>query len=292
MAVEGRKRHGIFGPHESVNGRGIQHGKEHQKGRMANKALEGKVAIVTGAAQGIGCAIAERFLLEGAKVLLADIDGEAAERARKGLRESYGKNVDACRLDVSDRGSVRQTVAKCVDSFGVVDILVNNAGVVNRGKVEDLTLESWNRILAVNLTGTLLCSQAVIPVMRSAGGGVILNASSVSARLPDVNLGAYCVSKAGIEILTKVMSAELAPYGIRVNAYSPGVTRTPMTQELIGQRGEEKLRHIPLKRFGEPEDIAELAVFLCGPRSSFVTGAVFSVDGGTMAVEHPWKAWQ
>ena len=259
---------------------------------MKNKQLDGKMAIVTGGAQGIGRAIAERFLLEGAKVLVADIDKEAAASTVKGLSESWDKAVEACRLDVSSQTSVHQTVEKCIESFGRVDILVNNAGIVSRGRVEDLTLESWNRILTVNLTGTLLCSQGAIPAMRSGGGGVILNASSISARLPDVNLGAYCVSKAGIEVLTKVMAAELAPHGIRVNAYSPGVTRTPMTHELIDQRGEEKLRHISLKRFGVPEDISEVAVFLCSARSAFITGAIFSVDGGTMVVEHPWKAWQ
>ena len=259
---------------------------------MGDKQLETKVALVTGGAQGIGYAIAERFLLEGAKVLVADIDEEAAARAVKNLRESYGKAVEACGLDVTSQRSVTQAVKTSTESFGRMDILVNNAGIVSRGRLEDVTLESWNRILRVNLTGTLLCSQAVIPVMRSGGGGVILNASSISARIPDVNLGAYCVSKAGVEILTKVMAAELAPQGIRVNAYAPGVTRTPMTQELIDQRGEEKLRHISLKRFGVPDDIAELAVFLCSKRSAFITGAIVSVDGGTMVVEHPWKAWQ
>ena len=256
------------------------------------KQLDAKVAFVTGGAQGIGYAIAERFLLEGAKILVADIDEEAAARAVKNLRESYGKAVEACGLDVTSQRSVTQAVKTSTESFGRMDILVNNAGIVSRGRLEDVTLESWNRILRVNLTGTLLCSQAVIPVMRSGGGGVILNASSISARIPDVNLGAYCVSKAGVEILTKVMAAELAPQGIRVNAYAPGVTRTSMTQELIDQRGEEKLRHISLKRFGVPDDIAELAVFLCSQRSAFITGAVVSVDGGTMVVEHPWKAWQ
>lgn len=258
---------------------------------MGNKQLDAKMAIVTGAAQGIGHAIAERFLLEGAKVLLADIDEEGLERAVDRLEQLHGKRVEAYRLDVTNQGSVRETVKKCLSTFGTVDILVNNAGIVGRGRVAELSLESWNRVMTVNLTGTLLCSQAVIPIMRSGAGGVILNASSVSARLPDVNLAAYCVSKAGIEVLTRVMAAELAPHGIRVNAYSPGVTRTPMTQDLIESRGEEKLRHISLKRFGAPEDIGELAVFLCSARSAFITGAVFSIDGGTMIVEHPWKAW-
>jgi len=259
---------------------------------MEGIGLQGKVAIVTGAAQGIGLAIAKRLLVEEVRVLLADIEEEALEKAGDCLRRSHGKQVGARKLDVTDRDSVENTVNECISCFGRIDILVNNAGIVGRGKVEEISLESWNSIVAVNLTGTLLCSQAVIPTMRSVGGGVILNASSVSARLPDVNLSAYCVSKAGIEVLTKVMGAELAPYGIRVNAYAPGVTRTPMTQDLIEHRGEEKLRHISLKRFGAPEDIGELAVFLCSDRSAFITGAVFNIDGGTMIVEHPWKAWQ
>lgn len=258
---------------------------------MGNNQLDGKAAIITGAAQGIGYAIAEKLHHEGVKVLLADVQGEAVEEAADRLRESPGKRVKPCRLDVTDRESIENTVNTCIEVFGGIDILINNAGIVSRGKVAELSLESWNGILGVNLTGTLLCSQAVIPRMKSRGGGVILNASSFSAGLPDINLAAYSVSKAGIEVLTRVMAAELAPYGIRVNAYSPGVTRTPMTRHLIESRGEEKLRHISLKRFGAPEDIGELAVFLCSDRSSYITGAVFNVDGGTMIVEHPWKAW-
>jgi NAD(P)-dependent dehydrogenase (short-subunit alcohol dehydrogenase family) len=142
----------------------------------------------------------------------------------------------------------------------------------------------------VNLTGPFLCCRAVIPHMRAAGGGVILNTSSVSARMPDVGLSAYCVSKVGVEIFTRVLAAEVAPYGIRVNCYAPGVTDTPMTRDLIETRGEQKLRHVSLGRFGKPAEIAELAVFLCSSKASFITGAVVPIDGGTMIVEHPWKA--
>jgi NAD(P)-dependent dehydrogenase (short-subunit alcohol dehydrogenase family) len=253
--------------------------------------LEGKVAIVTGAARGIGYAIAEKFLTEGASVLLADINDEACGRAVEHLELKLRNRARTCRIDMGKHKSIHSTVDSCIDHFGRIDILVNNAGIVERGKIETITLESWNRVLKVNLTGTLLCSKAVIPHMKSMNGGVILNVSSVSATLPDVDLSAYCVSKAGIEILTKVMSAELAPYGIRVNAYSPGVTQTPMTRNIIENRREEKLQHISLRRFGTPEDIAELALFLCTARAAFITGAIIRIDGGTMVVENPWKAW-
>jgi 3-oxoacyl-[acyl-carrier protein] reductase len=193
---------------------------------------------------------------------------------------------------VCSRKSIHEGISTCTKSFGGLDILVNNAGIMERGKIESVSVETWNNILEVNLTGTLLCSQMAIPHMKLAGGGVILNASSVSAKIPDVGLAAYCVSKAGVEVLTRIMAAELAPYNIRVNAYAPGVTQTQMTHSLIARRGKEKLKHIALKEFGAPDDIAELAVFLCSARSRFITGSIVSIDGGTMIVENPWKAWE
>ncbi len=252
--------------------------------------LEGKVAVVTGAAQGIGQGIAVKLHEEGAMVLLADLNLKAVGKTAQKLNVSGGPRAVACSLDVVDPESVERAMEECVREFGRIDILINSAGVVGRGKVEEIDPESWSKILTVNLTGTFLCCRAVIPHMRAAGGGIILNTSSVSARMPDVGLSAYCVSKGGVEIFTRVLAAEVAPYGIRVNCYAPGVTDTPMTRDLIESRGERKLRHISLGRFGKPAEIAELAVFLCSSRSSFITGAVVPIDGGTMIVERPWKA--
>jgi len=258
---------------------------------MPRAEFKGKVAVVTGAAQGIGREIAVKLYEEGAGVLLADLNLQAARQSADKLTGTGGPPAVACRLDVGDPDSVRRAMEECVRELGRIDILVNSAGVVGRGKIEELDPEAWSKILTVNLTGTFLCCRAVIPHMRTAGGGVILNASSVSARMPDIGLSAYCVSKGGVEIFTRVLAAEVAPYGIRVNSYAPGVTETPMTRELIETRGERKLRHIPLRRFATPAEIAELAVFLCSSRASFITGATVPIDGGTMIVERPWKAW-
>jgi NAD(P)-dependent dehydrogenase (short-subunit alcohol dehydrogenase family) len=258
---------------------------------VQNCELKGKVALVTGAAQGIGFAVAHGLYEAAAAVFLVDLNTEEIERAVSAIDEQKTGRAAGCRIDVSDKGSVEEAVKRCLAVFRRIDILVNSAGVVGRGRIEEIDPESWSKILAVNLTGTFLCCRAVIPHMRAAGGGVILNASSVSARMPDVGLAAYCVSKGGVEIFTRVLAAEVAPYGIRVISYAPGVTETPMTRELIQTRGEQKLRHIPLRRFGTPAEIAELAVFLCSSRASFITGAIVPIDGGTMIVERPWKAW-
>lgn len=257
---------------------------------MVSGELESRVAIVTGAARGIGLAVAGRLYSEGAVVFLADVSGREVERAAAGIdREGAGRALGQA-IDVSKQESVTEAVRRCAGAFGRIDILVNNAGIVGRARIEEMGLETWDRIIAVNLTGVYLCCQAVLPYMKAAGGGVIVNASSVSAGMPDVGLSAYCISKAGVEMLTRVLAAEAAPYGIRVNGYAPGVTRTPMTEELIAERGEEKLRHIALNRFGDPANIAETVLFLCSSRSSFITGETVRVDGGTMIVEHPWKA--
>jgi len=256
------------------------------------ETLSGRIAVVTGGAQGIGFEIAQGLLGSGASVLLADRAEEELERASRQLAALHGAGRVAHRaVDVADVVSARAALQHCFNVFGGVDILINNAGVVARGYVADMSPQDWSRVLAVNLTGAFLCSQAAIPLMGQRGGGVILNASSVSARVPDAGLSAYCASKAGVEVLTKVLAAEAAPLGIRVNAYAPGVTRTPMTEDIIASRADAKLRHICLKRFGEPSDIAALAVFLCSDAARFITGAVVAIDGGTMIVEHPWKPW-
>ena len=253
--------------------------------------LYGKQAVVTGAARGIGLAVCELFLAEGASVILADVDLEVAQRTKRKLAESFPNRVDATGLDVRSPQSVDRCFEEWASRSGGIDILVNNAGVVSRQTWREIDYEEWKRVLDINLTGTLLCCLAAARHMQRRGEGVILNTSSVSARLPDVGLAAYCVSKAGVETLTRVLAAELAPCGIRVNAYAPGVTVTAMTEEIVAKRAEEKLAHIALRRFAAPREVAELALFLCGPRAAHITGAIVSIDGGTMIVEHPARAW-
>ncbi len=247
--------------------------------------------MITGAAQGIGFELASRLFKSGASVWITDINSVGAENARISIGADDNNRIGSSWIDVSDELSVRNAVAKCIDTLGKIDILINNAGVVGWGKVEELDLKLWKEVLDINLTGSFLCSQAVIPIMKETGKGVIVNVSSVSVRVPGVGLSAYCCSKAANEMLTKILAAEVAPYGIRVNAYAPGVTKTAMTQALIDERGGEKLNQIALRRFGEVDDIAELVLFLCSDRSSWITGAVINIDGGTMVVGRPWEAW-
>jgi 3-oxoacyl-[acyl-carrier protein] reductase len=258
---------------------------------MNERPMSGKVAMVTGGAQGIGLEIVRRLHREGARVWIGDVNVEAARRAVRQIDQSSERRVAAGHLDVRKPGSIEEAFADCVETFGRLDVLVNNAGIVGRGRVEEMDCALWGDVLEVNLTGTFLCSQAAIPYLKAAGGGVILNVSSISARVPGIGLSAYCSAKAGIEVFTRVLAAEVAPYNIRVNAYAPGVTATPMTRGLIEERGEEKLRQISLRRFGEASDIAELALFLCSEKSGWITGAIISIDGGTMIVGKPWEAW-
>jgi len=258
---------------------------------MNNRELSGKVAMITGAAQGIGYELVIKLHSAGASVWIADINSDGANRARMEIGADDMPNIGSCWIDVCDKDSVQEAVARCIETFGKIDILINNAGIVGRGKVEDMDIELWNSVLEINLTGSFLCSQAVIPYMKEIGKGVILNVSSVSARVPGIGLSAYCCAKAANEMFTKVLAAEVAPFGIRVNAYAPGVTKTAMTQALIDERGGDKLKQIALQRFGEVDDIAELVLFLCSDRSSWITGEVLHIDGGTMIVGCPWEAW-
>jgi 3-oxoacyl-[acyl-carrier protein] reductase len=258
---------------------------------MNERPMSGKVAMVTGGAQGIGLEIVRRLHREGARVWIGDVNVEAARRAVRQIDQSSERRVAAGHLDVRKPASIGEAFADCVETFGRLDVLVNNAGIVGRGRVEEMDCALWGDVLEVNLTGTFLCSRAAIPYLKAAGGGVILNVSSISARVPGIGLSAYCSAKAGIEVFTRVLAAEVAPYNIRVNAYAPGVTATPMTRGLIEERGEEKLRQISLRRFGEASDIAELVLFLCSEKSGWITGAIISIDGGTMIVGKPWEAW-
>ena len=259
---------------------------------MDRDELSGKVAMITGAAQGIGYGLAAKFHVSGCSVWMTDINLAGVNQASGEIDGGKKERIGSCWIDVCDEVSVGNAVSGCVERFGRIDILINNAGIVMRGRVEEMDIEKWRKVVDINLSGSFLCSKAVIPHMKKMGGGVILNVSSVSARVPGIGLSAYCCAKAANEMLTKVLAAEVAPYGIRVNAYAPGVTRTAMTEMMIEQRGEEKLDQIALQRFGEIDDLGELAIFLCSDRSSWITGEIVHIDGGTMIVGCPWKAWQ
>ena len=242
--------------------------------------LKDQVAIITGGARGIGYSIAERLASDGAAVAIADISADSAYAAATRLQEA-GYQAQAIPTDITDRDSVNKMVQATLDAFGRLDLLVNNAGVgLNRPFLET-TLEDWERVLRVNLTGTFVCSQAASRVMVEAGGGRIIHIASISGERGAQNRSAYGASKAGVIQLTKVMALELAAKGIRVNAVAPGPVATPMTSVTHTQAIRDSYySRIPLKRYAQPEEIAAAVAFLASDEASFVNGHILDVDGG------------
>lgn len=240
--------------------------------------LEGKVALVTGAARGIGRAIAARFATEGAQVVVGDVDVEAGRQTASALAAS-GAGCRFLPLDVTDPVQVRVAVDEAVHTLGRIDVLVNNAGLKDRAPFLDLDLVLWERILRTNLTGAFLCGQAVARHMASRGSGRIVNLVSISGQRGGTGRAAYGASKAALINLTETMAIELAEYGILVNAIAPGPIRdeAPDPDE---PRSRATLARLILKRFGRPDDVASAAVFLASEECTFTTGHVLNVDGG------------
>jgi NAD(P)-dependent dehydrogenase (short-subunit alcohol dehydrogenase family) len=242
--------------------------------------LQDRVAFITGAGSGIGRAIAQAFAGQGAKVALADVDLEAARRAAGELSDAGGAAL-ALRADVTSPDEVSAALQATVDAFGGLDILVNNAGVCPLEPLEEISLESWNRVLAVNLTGAFLCAQAALPYLRRSRCGRIINLGSVAGRVGGLAVGAhYSVSKAGLMCLTKVLAKMLAREGITANSISPGTTETALTADWDESIKESLRQQIPLGRLGRPDDVAAAAVFLASDGAAYVTGATLDVNGG------------
>ena len=243
--------------------------------------LKDKVAIITGSAQGIGQGISERFALEGAKIVLADINMESLKKVEKKLKE-IGANVFSIKTDVSDYSNVLTLVNTTINSLGRIDILVNNAGVDRSVLIENMTEEEWDRIIDVNLKGTFLCTKAVIPTMKKMRSGNIINLASPAGKTGGIKVPCahYCASKAGIICFTKSAARELAVYNIRVNAISPGFIETDMTFNFSDIQRKELNEIIPLNRPGTVDDIAKAAVFLASDDSNYITGQVIPVNGG------------
>ncbi len=253
--------------------------------------LENKVAIVTGAAHGIGYAVAKRFVLEGAKVLLADINDEAGETALTDLK-SLGE-VAYVHCNVAERLDVRNLVAEALNAFGDIDILVNNAAIMEGGNFLELDEDDFERVMRVNLKGTFLCSQAVGRYMVEKvddGGtpGTIINMSSINAVLGLPDQIPYCVSKAGVTQLTRTVAIALADKGIRVNAIGPGTVQTEMQSGLnLDLEGRQRvLARTPMGRFGDPAEIAGIAAFLASEDASYITGQVIYADGGRLPLNY------
>lgn len=243
--------------------------------------LSGRVAIVTGAAGGIGRAIATEFAAAGAVVALLDRDGEAAGTLAAQLR-TVGGNAVAASCDTADEASLRHALGTTEQALGPADILVNNAGVLRPGPLSDLPLTEWNALLAVNLTGYLVCAQAVRPQMLAKGGGAIVHIASIAASNPQPRSGAYSPSKAGVAMLSRQLALEWGAEGIRSNTVSPGLIRTPMSEAFYQAPGIRERREaiVPARRIGTPQDIADAVLFLASPRAAYVNGAELLVDGG------------
>lgn len=251
---------------------------------MSAGRLEGKVAIVTGGGSGIGRAVAMRFAHEGAAVLVADVS-EPNVRAVAAEIQKGGARALGLKVDVTDPGQVEGMVAAARSAFGRVNVLATCAGVLEFGTVADTSLEKWNRVIGVNLTGTFLCARAAIPAMIEAGGGAIVTiSSSTGAHDAAPGTAAYVASKGGVAMLTKCIALDHAKDRIRANAIAPGPTATPMLQSVMTPSELESFgTAMPIGRLAKPEEIAAAAVFLASDEASYVTGAVFAIDGGQTA---------
>jgi len=247
---------------------------------MSKAQLKGKIAIVTGGRGGIGRGICERFSQEGAIVIAADLvkgEGELPD------------NVSFEFLDVTDEDNIKALIEKISGEHGKLDIVINTAAIEIEKTIEDTSVEEWNKIFAINVTGTFLVSKYAIPLLRNAAGGSIVNFGSYDGFIADPELSAYCATKGAIHALTKAMACDYGPENIRVNAVCPGYIDTPMLQSFFGSEGDieslkEEVRNIhPMRRYGTPADIASLVTWLSGDEAGYASGQLWVLDGGLSA---------
>lgn len=240
-----------------------------------------KVAIITGGARGIGEATAKKFVKEGAKVVIADLNEEDIKRTINEIREMGGEIEGIC-VDVTKMESVNKMIEFTLEKFGRIDVLVNNAGITMDSTLLKMTEEQWDKVIDVNLKGVYNCGQAAAKVMVEQGSGVILNASSVVGLYGNFGQTNYAATKWGVIGMTKTWAKELGRKGIRVNAVAPGFIATPMVKKMPEKVIEMMKEKAPLQRLGEPEEIANAYAFLASDEASFITGAVLEVSGGVV----------
>ncbi|HOG65342.1 MAG TPA: 3-oxoacyl-[acyl-carrier-protein] reductase [Spirochaetota bacterium] len=244
--------------------------------------LKDEVAIITGAARGIGRSIAEKFAAQGSHLAIIDVNLEAAEQTAQELAKQYGVKTMAARTDVSNAEDVDAMVKKVLDTFGRIDILVNNAGVTRDNLMLRMKDEEWDLVININLKGVFVCTRSVVRHMAKARKGNIINIASVVGQMGNAGQANYTASKGGVIALTKTTAREFAGRNVRVNAVAPGFINTAMTEVLSEQVKTEMLRQVPLDRMGEPEDIANGCLFLASGMSAYITGHVLAINGGML----------
>lgn len=243
--------------------------------------LQGRVCAVTGAASGIGAAIARSLAEAGAAVALLDRDQAGAERQAEALRTG-GARALAVACDIADEAAVNAAAAQVRDTLGACGVLINNAGMLRPGPLAEVSIADWNAVLSVNLTGYLLCARAFRTQLLEAGQGSIVNVASISGLFPQTASGAYSAGKAGVLLLSRQLAVEWGPQGVRSNAICPGMIKTPLSEKFYEEPGFEQRRAAVTasRRVGVPQDIADVALFLASPRAAYVNGAEILVDGG------------
>ncbi len=244
-----------------------------------NQLLEDRVAVITGAAQGLGFAIAERFASEGARIVIGDIDAEAATEAA--ARLGIGDRAIGVAVNVTEPDEVEALVRAAIDAFGRLDVMVNNAGIARDATMRKMPVSDFELVIDVHLKGTWLGTRAAANAMRELGTpGSIINMSSISGKVGNPGQTNYSAAKAGIVGLTKAAAKEVGFAGIRVNAMQPGIIETPMTDALSEEIKADRLKDIPLGRFGQPAEVAQVALFLASDMSSYITGTTIEITGG------------
>ncbi|MFH0948257.1 MAG: 3-oxoacyl-[acyl-carrier-protein] reductase [Elusimicrobiota bacterium] len=247
---------------------------------MCEQKLKDKVAVITGGAQGIGRAIAEKLANEGAKIIIVDVMEEAAKKTADEL--SKDKNVEtlALKVDVSSSQETEEMIKKTVEKFGKVDIMINNAGITRDNLLIRMSDDEWDKVILINLKGVFNCSKAAAKIMMKQRFGKMVNIASVVGLMGNAGQVNYSASKGGVIALTKTLARELSSRNINVNAVAPGFIKTAMTDKLPEDARKKLTDLIPLARLGEPQDVANIVAFLCTDESSYITGEVISVNGG------------